>query len=42
LRVITSGVTAEDRVVVGDLWRVNPGQKVSPQLTSIDTSGARP
>jgi RND family efflux transporter MFP subunit len=42
LRVITSGITAEDRVVVGDLWRVNPGQKVSPQLTSIDTSGARP
>lgn len=42
LRVITSGVTAEDRIIVGDLWRVSPGQKVSPQLTSIDTSGARP
>jgi RND family efflux transporter MFP subunit len=42
LRVITSGVTAEDRIIVGDLWRVSPGQKVSPQLTSIETSGARP
>ena len=42
LRAITSGVTAEDRIIVGDLWRVSPGQKVTPQLTSIDALGNRP
>ncbi len=34
LRVIASGLTADDRVVVGDLWRVSPGLKVAPKLTS--------
>jgi RND family efflux transporter MFP subunit len=43
LRVITSGVTAEDKVVVGDLWRATPGLKVAPQLTEIETpQGTRP
>jgi len=42
LRAITSGVTADDRIIVGDLWRVSPGQKVTPQLTSIDALGNRP
>lgn len=36
LRVITSGVTADDRVVVGDLWRAPPGAKVLPQIQKID------
>jgi RND family efflux transporter MFP subunit len=40
LRVITSGLTLDDRVVVGDLWRANPGTKVKPQLTTIDTTSA--
>jgi RND family efflux transporter MFP subunit len=42
LRAITSGITAEERIIFGDLWRVSPGQKVTPQLTSIDASGNRP
>jgi RND family efflux transporter MFP subunit len=44
LRVITSGLKLDDRVVVGDLWRANPGTKVTPQLTAIDVSatGAKP
>ena len=42
LRAITSGITAADRIVVGDLWRVSPGQKVTPQPTSIDAPGNRP
>jgi RND family efflux transporter MFP subunit len=42
LRVITSGITADDRIIVGDLWRVSAGQKVSPQLISIDASGRQP
>jgi RND family efflux transporter MFP subunit len=40
LRVITSGLTPEDRVVVGDLWRATPGTKVTPQPTSIDAGSA--
>jgi RND family efflux transporter MFP subunit len=44
LRVITSGLKPDDRVVVGDLWRANPGTKVTPQLTAIDVpaTGAKP
>jgi RND family efflux transporter MFP subunit len=38
LRVITSGLKLDDRVVVGDLWRANPGTKVTPQLTTLDTT----
>jgi len=38
LRVITSGLKLDDRVVVGDLWRANPGTKVTPQLTTFDTT----
>src|SRR3984893_5971593 len=44
LRVITSGLKPDDRVVVGDLWRASPGTKMTPQLTTIDatSTGARP
>jgi hypothetical protein len=42
LRVITSGLKPDDRVVVGDLWRANPGTKVTPQLTTIDVPSAGP
>ena len=44
LRVITSGLKPDDRVVVGDLWRASPGTKVTPQLTSIEppSTGAKP
>ena len=35
LRVVTSGLAPEDRVVVGDLWRATPGVKVTPQMTAI-------
>src|SRR6202007_1330765 len=44
LRVITSGLKPDDRVVVGDLWRATPGTKVTPQLTTIEatSTGAKP
>jgi RND family efflux transporter MFP subunit len=44
LRVVTSGLTPEDRVVVGDLWRATPGTKVAPQPTTIEavTGSAAP
>lgn len=43
LRAITSGITADDRVIVGELWRSSPGMKVVPQLTAIESlpQGAR-
>ena len=36
LRVVTSGLKPDDRVVVGDLWRATPGTKVTPQPTTIE------
>lgn len=33
-RVISSGLEPDDLVVIGDLWRVSPGMKVTPKLTS--------
>jgi RND family efflux transporter MFP subunit len=34
LQVATSGVGRDDHIVVGELWRVTPGMKVTPKLTS--------
>jgi RND family efflux transporter MFP subunit len=42
LRVVRSGLKPGDRVVIGDLWRANPGTKVTPQLTAIDAPSAGP
>jgi RND family efflux transporter MFP subunit len=42
LRVVTSGLTPEDRVVVGDLWRATPGTKVTPKPTTIEAATATP
>jgi RND family efflux transporter MFP subunit len=38
LRVIESGLKADDRVVTAGLLRAIPGQKVDPQLTRIEAS----
>ena len=35
LQVATSGVSRDDRIVVGELWRVNPGMSVTPNLTTL-------
>jgi RND family efflux transporter MFP subunit len=40
LRVIESGLKADDRVVTAGLLRAIPGQKVDPQLTRIEASPA--
>jgi RND family efflux transporter MFP subunit len=37
LQVVSSGVSRDDRIVVGELWRVNPGMKVTPKLTTLDS-----
>lgn len=39
LRVILSGLTAEDPVVIGDVWRASPGTKVAPKMTVLDETG---
>jgi RND family efflux transporter MFP subunit len=36
LQVISSGLEPDDLVVIGDLWRVAPGMKVIPKLTSAN------
>ncbi len=36
LRVIESGLKADDRVVIAGLLRVIPGQKIDPQVTKIE------
>ena len=40
LRVIESGLKAEDKVVVAGLLRAIPGQKVDPQLKNIEPGNA--
>ena len=40
LRVIESGLNADDRVVIGGLLRAIPGQKVDPQLQKIEAPSA--
>jgi RND family efflux transporter MFP subunit len=40
LRVVTSGLKPDDRVVVGELWRASPGTKVTPQLTTLEATSA--
>jgi RND family efflux transporter MFP subunit len=42
-RVILSGLSADDRVVIGDLWRVSPGTKVTPlEQTKPNGEGTSP
>ena len=40
LRVIDKGLNPEDRVIVAGLLRAIPGQKVDPQLQSIEGTRA--
>ena len=36
LRVILSGLKPNEHVVIGDLWRANPGNKITPRLTTLE------
>jgi hypothetical protein len=40
LRVIESGLKADERVVTAGLLRAIPGQKVDPQLKKIESPSA--
>jgi multidrug efflux pump subunit AcrA (membrane-fusion protein) len=35
LQVVTSGLDRDDRIVSGELWRVTPGTKITPSVTTI-------
>jgi RND family efflux transporter MFP subunit len=41
LRVVLSGIQNDDRIVLGDFWRVSAGAKVTPRLTAIEGSAGR-
>jgi RND family efflux transporter MFP subunit len=41
MRVIDSGVKADDRVVVSGMLRAVPGQKVDPQVQTAENAGAK-
>jgi RND family efflux transporter MFP subunit len=36
LQVIESGLERNDQIVVGELWRVSPGIKITPKPTTLD------
>ena len=36
LQVVSSGLEPNDQIVVGELWRVSPGMKITPKLTPLD------
>jgi multidrug efflux pump subunit AcrA (membrane-fusion protein) len=38
LRVITTGIETDDRVVTSGLLTVVPGQKIDPQLTTLEAA----
>jgi len=40
LRVIEDGLKPDDRVVIAGLLRAIPGQKVDPQLRTLETSAS--
>ncbi|HVW57292.1 MAG TPA: efflux RND transporter periplasmic adaptor subunit [Rhizobiaceae bacterium] len=40
LRVVTSGINADDRVIVSDLMTAVPGQKIVPQMKNLETATA--
>jgi len=40
LRVVTSGVSTDDRIIVSGLMTAVPGQKIDPQMTSLEAAEA--
>lgn len=41
LRVVRSGITPEDEVIISGLLRARPGAKVTPELTEINPPGGK-
>ncbi|MGI8724677.1 MAG: efflux RND transporter periplasmic adaptor subunit [Methyloceanibacter sp.] len=42
LRVVHSGITADDQVIINGLLRARPGQKVTPEQGKVEGSGSAP
>jgi RND family efflux transporter MFP subunit len=42
LRVVNSGITADDQIIIRGLLRARPGQKVTPEQGSVEASAASP
>ena len=42
LRVVNSGITADDQIIIKGLLRARPGQKVTPEQGKVETSAASP
>jgi multidrug efflux pump subunit AcrA (membrane-fusion protein) len=42
LRIIRSGVTADDQIIISGLLRARPGQKVTPEQGKIEASALQP
>jgi multidrug efflux pump subunit AcrA (membrane-fusion protein) len=42
LRIIKSGITPDDRIIINGLLRARPGQKVTPEPGEIKPPGAAP
>ena len=40
LRVITSGLTAEDRIIISGMLTAVPGQKIEPQMKTLEAAAA--
>jgi RND family efflux transporter MFP subunit len=36
LQVVTSGLERNDQIIAGELWRVSPGIKIAPKVTTLD------
>jgi len=42
LRVVRTGVTPDDQVIIKGLLRAKPGQKVTPEQAAVESSGSAP
>jgi RND family efflux transporter MFP subunit len=42
LRIIRSGITADDQIIISGLLRARPGQKVTPEQGKIEASALQP
>jgi RND family efflux transporter MFP subunit len=42
LRIIRSGITADDQIIISGLLRARPGQKVTPEQGKIEASAPQP
>jgi multidrug efflux pump subunit AcrA (membrane-fusion protein) len=42
LRIVRSGITADDQIIISGLLRARPGQKVTPEQGKIEGTSLQP